>query len=515
MPPSFFPPVVPPVVVYVGLAGCLVALFVASVGKPHPARVFFLLALRLAIGWHFLFEGLHKIHSHSVGPTDWNKPFTSEPYFVAADGPLGPLVRAQIGDPETLIKTRIVPATTVDADKTNADDFYKAVPKAVADEWQAYVAKFKSEYLKDTPDADMTVKGVELPILANYGKWITGVEKGKESKVRYVQTDVGFTVPQRLAHIAVLEKQLKDLKERTEPRLGQGYGYDQTRMTAAKNELRQARADLLADADAAIADMKRELFAKTAGKKITDFKPPSVQLADEAKFKELISFTPPGGPATFETSVPPLVKGIFTNYLETVRAVYPLKADGQKVIDAAEYGKQSLADWYANGGIKKAKEAYDAAAKGGKKDETDLAKAGVLAELDKQFASYKTSLGNMIPADVSSGVLATPVVKPVAQMDLLTRYFITAVGAGIFFGLFTRLSSVLACGFLVMTYLTHPPFPWLPLPPNTEGNPLFVNKNVIEALALLVIAVHPTGLWLGLDALIHKVLFGTKNRDIV
>ena len=27
-------------------------------------RVFFLLALRLAIGWHFLFEGLHKIHSH-------------------------------------------------------------------------------------------------------------------------------------------------------------------------------------------------------------------------------------------------------------------------------------------------------------------------------------------------------------------------------------------------------------------------------------------------------------------
>ena len=28
-----------------------------------------------------------------------------------------------------------------------------------------------------------------------------------------------------------------------------------------------------------------------------------------------------------------------------------------------------------------------------------------------------------------------------------------------------------------MTYLTHPPFPWLPLPPNTEGNPLFINKN--------------------------------------
>ena len=39
------------------------------------------------------------------------------------------------------------------------------------------------------------------------------------------------------------------------------------------------------------------------------------------------------------------------------------------------------------------------------------------------------------------------------------------------------------------------------LPPMTEGNPLFVNKNVIEMLALLVVAAHPTGRWLGLDAL--------------
>jgi uncharacterized membrane protein YphA (DoxX/SURF4 family) len=509
------PPIIPPVVVYVGLAACLVALFVASVGKPHPARVFFLLALRLAIGWHFLFEGLHKIHSHYVGPTDWNRPFSSEPYFVTADGPLGPLVRAQIGDPETLIKTRIVPAVAIDTDKGNSGEYYKAVPKPVADEWQAYVAKFKDEILKDVPDAALTIKAVELPILENYARWILGVDKGKESKVRYVQTDVGFTVPQRLAHIGVLEKQVKDLKDRTQPGLGQGYGYDQTRMTAAKNELRQARADLLADADAVIADMKKELFTKTAGKRIADFKPPSVQLADESSFKELLAFTPPGGPATFETSIPPLVKGIFTNYLETVRAVYPLKADGQKVIDAADYWKQSLADWSAKGGMKKAKDDYDAAVKGGKKDDIDLAKAAVLAELDKHFATYKSGLGNMIPPEVASGVIATPAVKPVTQMDLFTRYFIAAVGAGIFFGLFTRLSSVLAAGFLVMTYLTHPPFPWLPLPPNTEGNPLFINKNVIEALALLVIAVHPTGLWLGLDALLHKVIFGTKNRDLV
>ena len=71
-------------------------------------------------------------------------------------------------------------------------------------------------------------------------------------------------------------------------------------------------------------------------------------------------------------------------------------------------------------------------------------------------------------------------------------------------GLFTRLACVLGAGFLVMTYLTYPPFPWYPLPPNTEGNPLFINKNVIECLALLVLATFPTGRWLGLDALIAR-----------
>ena len=46
-----------------------------------------------------------------------------------------------------------------------------------------------------------------------------------------------------------------------------------------------------------------------------------------------------------------------------------------------------------------------------------------------------------------------------------------------------------------------------PLPPGTEGNPLFINKNLIEALALLALAAHPTGRWLGLDALVHRIVF--------
>ena len=144
--------------------------------------------------------------------------------------------------------------------------------------------------------------------------------------------------------------------------------------------------------------------------------------------------------------------------------------------------------------------------KDGKKEDIEKAQAAYLAELDKQFASFKTATNNMLSAETLSGVVPIKKEKPIEQMDKFTMYFIAIVGACIFFGLFTRIACLAAVGFLVMTYLTHPPFPWLPLPPNTEGNPLFINKNVIEALALLVIAVHPTGKWLGLDSLLYRVV---------
>src|SRR6185312_14417030 len=65
-------------ILYAGLAGTLLALIIASAQQKWSLRVFFLLALRLAIGWHFLFEGLHKIHSVYAGPGANNRVFSSE-----------------------------------------------------------------------------------------------------------------------------------------------------------------------------------------------------------------------------------------------------------------------------------------------------------------------------------------------------------------------------------------------------------------------------------------------------
>ncbi len=136
-----------------------------------------------------------------------------------------------------------------------------------------------------------------------------------------------------------------------------------------------------------------------------------------------------------------------------------------------------------------------------KKAQTDLQAAK--ADLAKDAQAFVVELKKQADVDVTDEAKE----KPIATIDRLTRWGITLIGAGLLIGLFTRVWCVAGAGFLVMTYLSHPTVPWLPLPPGTEGNPLFINKNLIEALGLLVILAHPTGRWLGLDALVHRIAF--------
>jgi uncharacterized membrane protein YphA (DoxX/SURF4 family) len=338
---------IPLEVVYTGLAGSLLALIVAAATNGCSLRVFFLLALRLAIGWHFLFEGLHKIHSHIVGPTEWNRPFSSELYFASAQGPFGEYVRkTQLGDPQAVITALLTPSDPAVIEQfrntTTPSEQAEAVPPAAA-------AFLESAILDPA-------KQVEAK--AAFARWVFGTDR-RDADVPYVSSgDVPQSAADRLRHLALMRNQVEQLEDRQRQGLGNGLGFDQKRLATARAELRAAESRLAADAEAFLA--------------------------------ELI-----------------------------------LAAGGQPTPAAP---------------------------------------------------------------------------KPIERLDQITMYAITGIGACLLFGLFTPLACLAGAGFLILTYLTHPPFPWYPLPPNTEGNPLFINKNVIECLALLTIAVHPTGRWLGLDA---------------
>jgi len=101
-------------------------------------------------------------------------------------------------------------------------------------------------------------------------------------------------------------------------------------------------------------------------------------------------------------------------------------------------------------------------------------------------------------------------------LDLVTPWALAVMGGCLILGLFSRLAALAAAFFLLMTYLAVPSYPWLPTPPASEGNYFFVNKNVIEMLALLVLAVTPTGRWFGLDAIPYAIgvwLFGPKEES--
>ena len=79
----------------------------------------------------------------------------------------------------------------------------------------------------------------------------------------------------------------------------------------------------------------------------------------------------------------------------------------------------------------------------------------------------------------------------------------TAVGACLLLGLLTRTACVGGAIFLLMFTLALPALPGLPINTRAEGTYLFVNKNMIEMLALLALATTRSGRWLGLDALLQ------------
>lgn len=417
---------IPNAVVYAGLAGTLLSLIVATATNNWQPRVFFLLALRLAIGWHFFFEGMHKIHSHAVGPTETNRPFSSEPYFKASQTEVGAMMRKEFDDPQFVIASKVranresVPGGF---DKRPAAEQAAECPKAVADQIDAVPTGEEGPNLKTAAKA-------------TYARWVFGVD-GRPTKVKFVTGDVSLTAPQRLAHIDWLRGEVKASESRRDVQIGNGNGVEMKRAAELRTELVTAESDLAKDANAFVAELKTQV---NGGKPVGDLAALATDLAsDDATLRE------------------------------AAEKVFRERLNEKEVASLTEASK-TLKDFKSPDWQKR---------------------------IDAQF-----TVNELVRK-------ATP--KPGQRLDTLTSYFIAAVGGCLLAGLLTRLSCVLGAGFLFVTYLTFPAYPWLPQPPNTEGNPLFVNKNIIEALALLALACFPTGRWLGLDAIIYRVVFRKED----
>jgi thiosulfate dehydrogenase [quinone] large subunit len=97
--------------------------------------------------------------------------------------------------------------------------------------------------------------------------------------------------------------------------------------------------------------------------------------------------------------------------------------------------------------------------------------------------------------------------------DQGTMWGLTILGLLLMIGLFTRAASLLSIGLLLLFYAALPPLPFHGFAVRTpDGTELYVNKVLIEILALLVSLVFDTGKISGLDMLVGPWLRRVRSR---
>ena len=105
-------------------------------------------------------------------------------------------------------------------------------------------------------------------------------------------------------------------------------------------------------------------------------------------------------------------------------------------------------------------------------------------------------------ASLFQGIAESP--KLMAWADFLTVWGLMVLGILLMVGLFTRVSALGGIALLMLFYLAAPPlasegFTVM----SSEGAELYVNKTLLEALALLLVFSFPTGRMVGLDILLR------------
>jgi thiosulfate dehydrogenase [quinone] large subunit len=99
----------------------------------------------------------------------------------------------------------------------------------------------------------------------------------------------------------------------------------------------------------------------------------------------------------------------------------------------------------------------------------------------------------------TQGILST--------INFLNQWGLVLIGLGLILGALTRWASYAGMLLLAFYYLSHPPFIGITFALPTEGNYLLVDKVFIEFCALGVLAIFPTGKFIGVDRFLQNAKF--------
>jgi uncharacterized membrane protein YphA (DoxX/SURF4 family) len=114
-------------------------------------------------------------------------------------------------------------------------------------------------------------------------------------------------------------------------------------------------------------------------------------------------------------------------------------------------------------------------------------------------------------ADIFQWIATQPTLMQI--VDLLNIWGLILIGLGLILGYLTRIAAISGMGLLFLYYVAYPPFGGFDFGVPTEGHYLIVNKNLIELIALGVLAVFARGETLGLDRLLVFLKSNRKAKD--
>ncbi len=436
--------------------------------------IVFLVLLRIAIGWQFLYEGLWKYDT-----LDTAQPWSSEGYLKNAQGPLREHFRAMTGDPDDLNwldyefmsgkwddwRRRFVDHYGLDDDQQkklatmlDGPELHSADVGQVPESAGTALKSHAKVVTHDTEKGRLTVKADEPLLPSEAAALKAAVPVTKTATGQYVRTgDDGLPLQDSNAQPVAADPVDQKFYQAIE-RLSDLCGRLSYR--------RRLRASLAGDPDRVGV--------------IAQLKPPD-------RYEPVMGMgTAADESAGRERQV--LRYGEIQQYKDEL-AAYD---------SALKLSQQTHLDYHAQ----------HAERLGQKVQALRSRLVGPVRALETDL---KREALKLLTKDQLARGPIPPVQTQLWKVDQLTIWGLTGLGLLLIVGFCTRLAALAGAALLVLFYLPFPPWPGVPQPPGPEHS-FVINKNVIEALALLGIAALPTGSWFGLDG-VFRWMFRRRRRS--
>ncbi len=422
--------------------------------------IILLVLLRMSIGWQFLYEGLWK-HATLKTPEPW----TSEGYLKNAQGPFRDYFRNTTGDP---------------------DDVKWLDYAEVSRKWYDWRDRFVRHY--ELNEDQQKTLNVLIDSSADEDTAADELPPAKITRVSLTELPGGVTV-EKIKSIATYDADKKELVI-SSPLLPS----EEATLLNLAGITRKSGGELT-KGDKALegADLA---YARAVERLATSSRQLSLRHKLAAQLR--------GNPENVGVTGRKNERGSFDITMGTVTI-----GDVGEDANLVRYGKiqeykDLVQDYNKNVAAAKMDFQTDHANMLGKK--LAIMRGELVSPIKSLDKELKTAATNLLTAkQLERGNF--PSDSPLARPDSQVMWALIVIGVLLLVGLASRVAAVLGAGLLMMFYMVMPPWPGVPQLPGPEHS-FIVNKNMIEAIALLAIAALPTGSWFGIDSLFSRLCCG-------